>query len=85
MIGQQGLRRRAVTRVPRTPPTNIALLIAQMVGQLGASRRLNQTTKQLLQQPVRTNKILRSLIISQQLIQQLPGIPSKCGDFHYEE
>jgi hypothetical protein len=51
IIGQDGLRARAVTAVAASPPGWIALLVAQMIGQLGPERTFDQGTLQLFEKP----------------------------------
>src|ERR1035437_9080601 len=44
------------------------LLVAKMVGQLGMHRTLYKSTRQLLQQALFADQVLRSLVIRKQLV-----------------
>lgn len=51
----------------------LMLVVAQVVGQLGIQRTLDQLLGQLLEDAVGTDQVFRLLIIGQKLIQQFVG------------
>src|SRR5205814_7258780 len=85
MLGQQRLRCRPITRIPAATTPRIATLIPKMLRELSPRRGLHQPADQLLEQPTRTRQILRRLIPSKQLIEQLladlshDAFPSETG------
>jgi hypothetical protein len=52
VLGQDGLSARPVTAVAAAPPRRIALLVAQVLGQLGPQCPLDQGLLELLEKPV---------------------------------
>src|SRR5215218_829535 len=71
VIGDQRLRRPAVTAMRLTLGRLSRELVAEMVRQLSRRRTLNHALRQLLQQPIRTRDRLRALTTGEQLIDQL--------------
>src|SRR6266545_3292047 len=67
----QRLRRRPVAPIRLLLRRLGARRVAEMLLQLGAGRPLDQTTPQLVDQPVLTGQLLRPLVLPQQLIDQL--------------
>ena len=70
ILGQDRLRAGAVAAVAAAAAGRIALLVAEMLGQLGPKRTLDQRLLQLLEQPVLSGQIFGLLIVSKQLIQK---------------
>src|SRR5579864_7910897 len=68
ILGQERLRARPVAAVAFAASCKIALLIAEMLGQLRSQRSLDQRLLQLLEEPVLPGQVLRLLIVSKQLI-----------------
>ena len=68
ILGQERLRACPVAAVAFAASCRIALLIAEMLGQLRSQRSLDQRLLQLLEQPVLSGQVLRLLIASKQLI-----------------
>src|SRR5947199_9536962 len=64
------LRAGSVARVPTVVSRRIVLLVSQVVRQLGAHRPLDQSLRELLQQPRLANEVLGFLIILDQLVQK---------------
>ena len=71
LIGQDRLCRLAVARVPRATGRRLTGLIAQMLGQLGLQRPVQQPARQLPQQPVRARDLLRRPRAREQRVEQL--------------
>src|SRR5712691_790933 len=67
----QRLRRRPVSPVRLRLRRLGARPVAEMLLQLGAGRPLDQTTPQLVDQPIRAGQLLRPLVLPEQLIDQL--------------
>src|SRR6516165_3526227 len=63
-------RARPVAAVAGAPAGGIALLVAQMLGQLGPKRSLDQGLLQLLEQPVLAGQVFGLLVVSKQLIKK---------------
>jgi hypothetical protein len=70
-VGQDRLGRLAVARVAGTARRRLPGQIAQMVGQLGRQRALQQPPGELAQQPVGARDLLGALRAAQQLVDQL--------------
>src|SRR6202007_2318593 len=64
-------RARPVPAVALAASGGIASLVAEMLGQLGAKRTLDQCLFELLEKNIVPRQILGLLIVSKQLIQQL--------------
>ena len=71
VIGQDRLARLPVAGVPRATGRRLASLIAQMLGQLGLERPVQQPARQLPQQPVRARDLLSRPRARKQRVQQL--------------
>src|SRR5580704_10928012 len=71
ILGQDRLRARPVPAVALAASGGIASLVAEMLGQLGAKRTLDQCLFELLEKTIGPRQILGLLIVSKQLIQQL--------------
>ena len=71
VIGDQRLRRRAVTTIRLTLGRLTRELVTEMIGQLRRRRTLDNALGQLLQQPIRARDRLRALTTGEQLIDQL--------------
>src|SRR3974390_1760218 len=67
VIGQQRLRTTAVAAVAASPAGWVALLVAQMLRQLGAERPLDQRLLKLLEKPVFAGQILGLAVVRQEL------------------
>ena len=65
------LRRLAVARVAALVPGRVVLLIADVLGQLRGHRPLQQLLRQLLQQPVLADDVLRLFVVFQQIVNEL--------------
>src|SRR5262249_1989754 len=70
IVGQNRLRAGAVSAVAAAAAGRVAFLVAQVIGQLGPERALDQRLLQLLEKTVVTSQVFRLLIVSQQLIKQ---------------
>jgi hypothetical protein len=64
----QRLRAEPVPRVAATPAGRVALLVTQVLRQLGVQRTFDQRSLQLLEKPFFPQQILRLLISGQQLV-----------------
>ena len=73
VIGQDRLAARAVAAVAAAAAGRIALLVAQVLGQLRPKRPLDQRLLQLFEKPVFASQVLWLLIVGKQLIKQLRG------------
>ena len=63
VLGQNRLAGMAVAAVAAATARRIALLVAQVIGQLGAQRSLQKRLLQLLEQPIVAQQVFRRLII----------------------
>ena len=64
ILGQHRLRAHPVAAVALAASCRIALLIAEMLGQLRSKRSLDQRLLELLEKPIFPSQILRLLIVS---------------------
>ena len=71
LIGQDRLARLPVPGVPRATGRRLTGLIAQMLGQLGLERPVQQPARELPQQPVRARDLLSRPRARKQRVQQL--------------
>ena len=71
LVGQHRLGRRPVAAVAGAARRRVAVLVAEMLGDLGPQRALQQPPRQLPQQPVRARDLLRRPRAGQQLVDQL--------------
>ena len=71
ILGQKRLRARPVAAVAASPPGGIALLVAQMLAQLGAKRPLDQSLLQLFEKPIFARQILGLPVVRKELIEKL--------------
>ncbi len=71
VLGQHRLAGMAVAAVAAAAPRRVALLVAQVVAQLGAQRPLQKRLLQLLEKPLIAQKVFRCLVVGQQLVQKL--------------
>jgi hypothetical protein len=69
VLGQERLRAAAVAAVAAAAAGRIALLIPQVLGQLGAERAFDQRLLQPLEKPALAGQVFRLLIVSKKLIQ----------------
>ena len=77
ILRQDRLRARPVAAVAGAPAGGIALLVAQMLGQLGPKRSLDQPLLQLFEQPILAGQVFGLLIFSKQLIKKF-GCYRRC-------
>ena len=75
MLGRQRLRRRPVARVPGPAGRRLVVLIAQVLGQLGIHRALDQPARQIGQQAARPDDLLLAARAGEQLVDQLIAEP----------
>ena len=75
VIGPQRLRRRPVAGVPRPARRRLAALVAEVIGQLGVHRPLDQPLGQLREQPAGPDDLLLRPSAGEQLIDQLVAEP----------
>jgi len=68
VLGQHRLGGGPVAVVARPPAGGIALLVAEMVRQLGAQRTLEQRLLELLEKAILAQKVLRLLVAGQKLV-----------------
>src|SRR6516165_10451089 len=71
ILGQHRLRTRTVAAVAFAAACRIALLVAEVVGQLRPERALDQRLLQLFEKTAISSQVFRLLIVSKKLIQQL--------------
>jgi hypothetical protein len=71
ILGQHRLRTRTVAAVAFAATCRIALLVAEMVGQLRPERALDQRLLQLFEKTAISSQVFRLFIVSKKLIQQL--------------
>jgi hypothetical protein len=74
LFGLEGLPALAVARVAGTVAGGIVFGVAQVVGQLGVERTLDNSLGQLLQQALLTQDVFGFLVVLEQLIEQLGGL-----------
>ena len=65
IVSQKRFRAGAVAAVTAAAAGRIALLVAQMLGQLGSQRTLDQGLLQLLEKTVVASQVFRLLIVSE--------------------
>jgi hypothetical protein len=71
MLGLQRLGRRPVARVPGPARRRLAVVIAEMVGQLSVHRALHQPAREIRQQPARPDDLLLAARPGEHLVDQL--------------
>jgi hypothetical protein len=71
LVGQHGLRGLAVAGVARPARGRLTRRIAQVLGQLGLQRTLDQPPRELAEQPVRARDLLGPPGAGEQLVDQL--------------
>ena len=79
LLRQKRLRTCPIAAVAASPAGRVALLVAQMLRQLGAECPLDQRFLQLLEKPVFAGQILRLGIVGKKLIEQLCRYRRPCG------
>ena len=69
ILGQDRLCARSVAAVAAAAARRIAFLVAQVLGQLGPERPLDQRLLELLEKPIVARQVFGLLVVSKQLIQ----------------
>ena len=72
ILGQDRLCARSVAAVAAAAARRIAFLVAQVLGQLGPERPLDQRLLELLEKPIVARQVFGLLIVSKQLIRTRP-------------
>ena len=75
MLGRQRLRRRPIPRIAGPTRRRLAVLIAEVLGQLGIHRALDQPTRQIGQQAAGPDDLLLAARPGEQLVDQLIAEP----------
>src|SRR6266540_5287598 len=73
ILGQHRLRACAVAAIAAATAGGVALLVAEVFGQLRPKRALNQGSLELFEKPVFAGQVLRLLIVRKQSIKQFRG------------